>query len=123
MTDGTTDLAGIAIPSTDPTFLAVVGIHILLGLACTVTGAVAMPSQKSTGRHPRYGAIYFWCLAGIFLTATGLALARWAEDYHLFVLGVMSFAAAIWGVKPDDSACVIGLGCTSPAWGHLTFFS
>ena len=97
MTDVITELAGIAIPSTDPTFLAVVSIHILLGLACTVTAAVAMLSRKSTGRHPRYGTIYFWCLAGIFITATGLALARWAEDYHLFVLGAMSFAAAYLG--------------------------
>jgi hypothetical protein len=38
----------------DPIFLAVVGVHILLGLACTVTGAIAMPSQKRAGRHPRY---------------------------------------------------------------------
>jgi hypothetical protein len=97
MINGTTSLAGIAIPSADPTFLAVVGIHILLGIACTVTGAVAMLSSKRVGRHPRYGSIYYWCLAGIFLTATGLAAVRWAEDYHLFVLGAMSFGAASFG--------------------------
>ena len=97
MTEGTTNVAGIEIPSTDPIFLAVVEVHILLGLACTVTGAIAMLSQKRAGRHPRYGTIYFWCLAGVFLTATGLAAARWAEDYHLFVLGALSFAAAYFG--------------------------
>jgi hypothetical protein len=97
MTNGTTNLAGIGIPSADPTFLAVVGIHILLGIACTVTGAVAMLSPKRVGRHPRYGSIYYWCLAGIFLTATGLAAARWAEDNHLFFLGAMSFGAAFFG--------------------------
>ena len=75
MTEETTNVAGIEIPSTDPIFLAVVGVHILLGLACTVTGAIAMLSQKRAGRHPRYGTIYFWCLAGVFLTATGLAHA------------------------------------------------
>jgi hypothetical protein len=42
MGDGITDIAGIEIPSTNPVFLAVVGIHILLGLACVVTGAIAM---------------------------------------------------------------------------------
>ena len=76
MTEGITNVAGIEIPSTDPIFLAVVGVHVLLGLACTITGAIAMLSQKGAGRHPRYGTIYFWCLVGVFLTATGLAAAR-----------------------------------------------
>jgi hypothetical protein len=97
MTEGITNVAGIEIPSTDPIFLAVVGVHVLLGLASTVAGAVAMLSQKRAGPHPRYGTIYFWCLAGAFVTATGLAAARWAEDYHLFVLGALSFAAAYFG--------------------------
>jgi hypothetical protein len=97
MNDGITNVAGIEIPSTDPAFLTVVGIHILLGLACVVTGAIAMLSQKRPGRHPQYGTIYFWCLTGLFLTATGLAVVRWAEDYHLFILGALSFAAACLG--------------------------
>jgi hypothetical protein len=97
MTDGITNVAVIEIPSTNPVFLAVVGIHIVLGLACTVTGVIAMLSQKREGRHPRYGTIYFWCLAGAFLTATSLAAVRWAEDYHLFILGALSFAAAYLG--------------------------
>jgi hypothetical protein len=97
MGDGITNLAGIVIPSSNPVFLTVVGVHILLGLACTVTGAIAMLSQKGAGRHPRYGTIYFWCLAGVFLTAASLATARWAEDYHLFILGALSLAAAYFG--------------------------
>jgi hypothetical protein len=97
MTNGITNVAGIEIPSTDPAFLAVVGIHILLGLACTVAGIIAMLSQKREGRHPRYGTIYFWSLTGVFLTATSLAAVRWAEDYHLFILGALSFAAAYLG--------------------------
>jgi hypothetical protein len=97
MGDGVTDIAGIEIPSTHPVFLTVVAIHVLLGLACVVTGAVAMLSQKAAGRHPRYGTIYFWCLAAVFLTAASLAAVRWAEDYHLFALGALSFAAACLG--------------------------
>jgi hypothetical protein len=97
MTEGITNVAGIEILSADPIFLAVVGVHVVLGLVSTVTGAIAMLSQKRAGRHPRYGTMYFWCLAGVFLTATGLAAARWAEDYHLFVLGALSFAAASFG--------------------------
>ena len=97
MGDGITDIAGIEIPSTNPVFLTVVGVHILLGLACVVTGAIAMLSKKGVGRHPRSGTIYFWCLAGVFLTAASLAAVRWAQDYHLFVLGALSFAAACLG--------------------------
>lgn len=97
MTGGMTNIAGIEIPSTDPVFQAVVGIHIVLGLTCTATGIFAMLSQKREGRHPRYGTIYFWRLTGVFLTATGLAAVRWFEDYHLFILGALSFAAAYLG--------------------------
>ena len=97
MGDGTTDIAGIEIPSTNPVFLTLVGAHVLLGLACVIAGAIAMLSQKRAGRHPRNGTIYFWCLAGVFLSAAGLAAARWAQDYHLFVLGALAFAAAYLG--------------------------
>jgi lysylphosphatidylglycerol synthetase-like protein (DUF2156 family) len=97
MGDGITDIAGIEIPSANPVFLAVVAIHVLLGLACTVIGAIAMLSPKRAGRHPRNGTIYFLCLAGVFVTAAGLAAVRWAEDYHLFFLGALSMAAAYLG--------------------------
>jgi hypothetical protein len=97
MCNGTTNFGGIEIPSTDPVFLTVVGIHVLLGIACTVTGVIAMLAPKRAGRHPRYGTIYFWCLAGVFLTASGLAAVRWSRDYHLFILGALSFAAAYFG--------------------------
>ena len=97
MNDGITDIAGIAIPSTHPVFLTVVGVHVVLGLACLITGLVAMLSPKATGRHPRYGTIYFWNLVAVFLTASSLAAVRWAEDYHLFALGAVSLAAAYLG--------------------------
>ena len=97
MGDGTTDIAGIEIPSANPVFLTIVGIHILLGLACVIAGAIAMLSPKRRGRHPRNGTIYFWCLSGVFLTAVALAAVRWAQDYHLFILGALSFAAAYFG--------------------------
>jgi hypothetical protein len=35
-----TNVAGIEVPSTSPIFLTIVAIHILLGLACIITGAV-----------------------------------------------------------------------------------
>jgi hypothetical protein len=97
MPNGIANLAGIEIASNNPVILTVVGVQVLLGLSCTVTGAIATLSQKRAGRHPRYGTIYFWCLTGVFLTATGLAAVRWAEDYHLFIVGALALAAAYLG--------------------------
>jgi len=90
-------VAGIEIPSSDPIFLSVVAVHVLFGLTCTITGIIAMLSQKRSGRHPRFGTIYYWCLMGVFVTASALAAVRWAEDYHLFILGTLAFGAAYLG--------------------------
>lgn len=90
-------VAGIEIPSSDPAFLVVVGVHVLLGLTCTITGIIAMLSAKRQGRHPSFGSFYYWCLMGVFVTASALAAVRWTEDYHLFILGTLAFAAAYLG--------------------------
>src|SRR5262245_53530553 len=92
------NVAGIEIPSNDPIFLAVVlGIHIPLGLTCVVVGLMAMLSKKGRGRHSTSGKIYFWCLLALTASATYLSIARWAENYPLFVLGMLSFALAWFG--------------------------
>lgn len=97
MTDGTT-IAGIEIPSTDPVFVGIViGVHVPLGIACVTAGAWAMLARKGRGRHSTAGAIYFWCLLVLVGSATALAIMRWTESYHLFVLGALSFAAAWLG--------------------------
>ena len=74
-----------------------VGIHIPLGLACVIVGALAMFSMKRRGRHSGFGAVYFWCLLALFGSATVLAAMRWTEDYHLFILGALSLASAWLG--------------------------
>ncbi|TPQ40271.1 DUF2306 domain-containing protein [Bradyrhizobium guangdongense] len=99
MTGGeTTIVAGIEVPSSNPFFLAVVfGVHIPLGLACVTIGAIAMLSQKRRGYHSMLGTTYFWCLLGLFASATLLSLLRWTENSHLFVLGALSFTCAWLG--------------------------
>ena len=92
-----TIIAGIEIPSTSPIFLTIVGLHIAVGLASVIAGAVAMLSPKAPGRHPTFGTIYYWCLAAVFVSATALAIMRWEEDYHLFLLGALAFAVASTG--------------------------
>src|SRR4029450_5874297 len=95
--ENTTVVLGIPIPSTDPVFLAIVGVHVLLGLAALITGAVAMLSKKGRGRHSNLGTVYFWSLFGVFVTMSTLSFMRWAENYHLFILGALSFTSAYFG--------------------------
>jgi uncharacterized membrane protein len=92
-----TVLLGIPIPSTDPVFLGIVGVHVLFGLAAVIAGAMAMFARKGRGRHSNFGTIYFWCLFGLFVTMSALSFMRWAENYHLFILGALSFASACFG--------------------------
>lgn len=94
---GSIIVAGLEIPSRDPLFLATVGVHVLLGLTCTIAGLIAMLSPKRSGRHPRCGSIYFWCLGGVFVTMSALAAVRWSEDHYLFILGSLAFSAAYLG--------------------------
>jgi hypothetical protein len=56
-----------------------------------------MLSRKQHGRHPQAGTVYYWSLAVVAATMAVLAIARWAEDYHLFILGALSFLAATIG--------------------------
>src|SRR5437588_3441005 len=58
---------------------------------------MAMLSEKRRGRHPQFGTIYYWCLSALFATPTFLSVIRWAQDYHLFILGALSFIAAFLG--------------------------
>src|SRR5258706_4467550 len=89
--------AGIVVPCNSAIFLAVLAIHIPFGITCVIAGIVAMLSRKEHGRHPTFGTIYYWSLSVVFVSATIMAIIRWAEDYHLFILGTLSFAAASFG--------------------------
>jgi hypothetical protein len=90
-------IAGIVIPTDNALFLAVLAVHIPAGITCVFAGAAAMLSKKGRGSHTRAGSIYYRSLIVVFLTMTALASMRWAHAYHLFVLGLLSFAAAFAG--------------------------
>ena len=94
MPGDTTIVFGVPVPSVDPVFLALVRFHILVGIACVGAGIAVMLSQKRRGRHSTFGTIYYWCLALVVASATGLSVVRWAENYHLFFLGALSLIAA-----------------------------
>ena len=90
-----TVIAGIVIPSISPLFLTIVAVHVFVALFAVLAGLAAMLSPKRVGRHPRYGKLYFWSLGGVFATASVLSFLRWAENRHLFMLGLAAFAAAL----------------------------
>jgi len=94
MPGDTTNVFWVPVPSADPIFLAVVRFHILVGVCCVVAGAIAMLSPKGRGRHSAFGTIYYWCLMVVVATATRLSVVRWADSYHLFLLGMLSLIAA-----------------------------
>jgi lysylphosphatidylglycerol synthetase-like protein (DUF2156 family) len=75
--------------------LGLVAVHVGAGLVCVVSGIGAMLSKKGRGRHSTFGTVYFWSLLCVFATSTALSIVRWAQDFHLFVLGALSFAAAL----------------------------
>jgi len=58
-------------------------------LPCSVENAEAVI------RRPERS--YYWCLAVLVASATGLSVVRWAENHHLFTLGILSLIAATVG--------------------------
>jgi hypothetical protein len=92
-----TTVLGLEIPSNSRLFLTIVGVHVFVALFCVCVGPIAMLSRKGPGRHPLFGTVYYWGLFLVFVSATILAIMRWAEDYHLFLLGAAAFTAASLG--------------------------
>jgi hypothetical protein len=41
--------------------------------------------------------LYFWALAVVFATASGMSVLNWSEDAYLFVLGTLAFGSALLG--------------------------
>ncbi|HEY6807647.1 MAG TPA: hypothetical protein VI160_02575 [Gemmatimonadales bacterium] len=107
-------IGGAPIPSSAPLFLGVLGIHFAAGLIAVASGIVAMLSRKAAGRHPRFGTIYFWSLGVVVVTMTALAVTRWAADYPLFILGALSFAAAVVARRRAPSRA------GARVWVHVT---
>jgi uncharacterized membrane protein len=88
---------GVPVPSDDKVFISIVVVHILLGIVCVVTGAVAMLSNKGRGTHSLAGKVYYWVLLLIFLTVVSLSIMRWPHNNHLLVLGALSYLSAYGG--------------------------
>lgn len=90
-------ILGVPLPSDSPLFLAVVGVHILLGLGCVVSGAAVFFQRKGTKRHVVWGRLYFFGICGVFASTVVLAILRWPFDNHLAVLGALAFVSSYFG--------------------------
>jgi predicted ferric reductase len=99
MPDVTSVVSGLVpgAPRLSVPFATFLLFHVPAGLTSVITGAIAAVSKKRRGRHPRFGTIYYWALAVVFVSATGMAALRWTEDRHLFALGTISFGVASVG--------------------------
>ena len=133
-------ILGTEVGSTAPLFLAVLAVHVPAGLTAVVTGAGAALTRKGSPRHVCLGRWYYAAIAVVFVTATLLAALRWREDYYLFLLGALAFAAATAGYlhrrrhRPGDTGHIVGMGASYavmltafyvdngphlPLWDHL----
>ena len=95
MSSHTITIAGFVIPTNDPLFLSVLFVHVAAGYVCVVAGAVALLSDKRRGRHSAAGLVYYRAAGVVFVSMTLMAIMRWAESYHLFIIGTVSYSAAV----------------------------
>jgi hypothetical protein len=91
------EILGLPVPTDNPTFLAILRIHISAGLTCVVAGAVAALAKKRAGWHPKAGLVYCISLCVLFASSTAMSVMRWPEDRHLFVIGMVAFCAGALG--------------------------
>jgi hypothetical protein len=102
--------------SAAPAFLAILALHVLAGLTAIITGAGAALTRKGSPRHIRAGRWYYAAITTVSATATGMAVMRWKQDYHLFIIGAVAFTAATIGYlhrrlrRPGDTGHIAGMG-------------
>jgi hypothetical protein len=93
----TLELLGLEIPMVGPFFYVVLAFHAAAGLVAVISGALAALSRKGGYRHVCSGDVYFAAIGAVFGTAAVLGVMRWREDYHLIMIGGISFAGACVG--------------------------
>jgi len=91
------DLFGLPLPRDDREFVIAVVIHIVLSLSAIVFGLIAMLSDKNSGRHSKFGQLYYWFILFAFVTVITLVIMRWPHNNHLFVIGVLTVFLVLIG--------------------------
>ena len=109
-------ILGDQVGSAAPAFLAILAVHVIAGLSAVITGAIAALTGKGTPRHIQAGRWYYRAITAVFATAAALAAMRWSQDWYLFLLGTVAFAAATAGYlhrrrrRPGDTGHIAGMG-------------
>jgi hypothetical protein len=89
---------------------------VIAGLSAVTTGAAAALTRKGSSRHIRAGRWFYRAITTVFVTATALAIMRWRQDYQLFLIGTVAFAAATTGYLhrrrrwQGDTGHIAGMG-------------
>jgi hypothetical protein len=95
-------MAGLSVPDAGPVFVPALAVHVAAGLTAVTAGVLATTAAKRAGRHTRAGRVYVVALGVVLATASLMAVLRWHEDRHLFV--VASTAAVLglagWRCRP-----------------------
>jgi len=97
MSQTTLEVDGIGMLLETSAFFPIVGIHILSGLVCLVTGIMTIGSGKRAGLQLICETIFHRGLAVLVTSAGFLAAAHWTLDRALLVLGAISFGASFLG--------------------------
>ena len=72
-------------------------IHILAGTIALFCAGLALLSEKGKKIHVTSGRIYFWSMAGIFLTAIPMSII--SSNTFLFLIAIFSFYLAFAGMR------------------------
>jgi peptidoglycan/LPS O-acetylase OafA/YrhL len=88
---------GLPVPEEGALFDVALAPHIAAGLTCVVAGALAATAPKRPGRHTRSGDVFLWSLAVVFASSTTMAALRFAQDWHLLLIGTVAFGAGTLG--------------------------
>jgi hypothetical protein len=99
MEDPTTDFFGVPVPSDNKVFLTFIAFHIVLGLICVISGAVAMFSKKAKGTHAKAGRIFYRGMTALFVTVLITSVMRWPENVYLLIVGTLAYALTFLGQR------------------------
>jgi hypothetical protein len=141
MIGNATTIAGIPVPSDARLFLAFIHLHIVAGLTAVIAGAIAMPSAKCPGRHPRAGTVYYCGSCRRFrhnVRSRVLPMERGLSPVHAGVcvvcrhcdwpgckaktVAILAAHSYHWNgrvLPPDDHSLLCGQRANLPVWREL----
>ncbi len=74
-------------------------LHIIAGTVGLVIGPISMYSQKRKGLHTQVGAVYFYAMTLVCLSAVALAILHWEQSWWFVFVAAFSFFFAWKGKR------------------------